>query len=144
MQVLIREAELEDVKTVAQLIQELAQIEGGSSAISPDYVIRYQAHPGNCVLLAESEGRVLGLLSYSISPDLFHAGDVCSIETLIVRKQARGEGVGGALMREVIRRAAASQCVEISVSTMPDNRQAISFYHKHGFGDEALLLERHL
>jgi len=35
-------------------------------------------------------------------------------------------------------------CAEVSVSTMPDNVDALQFYKAHGLVDEAILLEKHL
>jgi hypothetical protein len=41
-------------------------------------------------------------------------------------------------------RTAVQVCAEVSVSTMPDNQEAIRFYNKLGLVDEAIFLERHL
>ncbi len=57
---------------------------------------------------------------------------------------ARGQGIGGALVREAIEGAVRSGCAEISVSTMADNAAAQRLYRAHGLTDESLLLERHL
>lgn len=144
MQILIRDAAAKDATEVVRLTRELAQAEGESTLISPEYVVRYLSHPGCCILLAELGGQVVGLLSYSIRPDLYHAADCCLIEELIVGEQARRQGVGSVLVQEAIRRAAQGRCAEISVSTMPDNLAALRFYRRHGLVDEAILLERHL
>jgi ribosomal protein S18 acetylase RimI-like enzyme len=144
MSTLIREASPEDAALVVSLIEELARGEGEQSPISETYVARYLAFPGSKILLAELDGVTAGLISYSIRPNLYHASDSCLIEEFVVRQVARGKGVGGVLMEEVIKRAINAGCAEISVSTMPDNERAIAFYRKHGLTDEALFLERHL
>jgi len=41
-----------------------------------------------------------------------------------VRESARGRGVGGALMNELLRRLPFQGCAEVSVTTMPDNVRA--------------------
>jgi ribosomal protein S18 acetylase RimI-like enzyme len=84
---------------------------------------------------------VIGLLSYSVRPDLYHAGDCCLIEELVVRDGRRGQGAGSALIEELLIRV--KDCAEVGLGVMADNESAIRFYRKHGFGDEALLLERH-
>ena len=64
---------------------------------------------------------MLGLLSYYIRANLYHAGDCCTIDGWL---GGAGE-VGSALIRSVMSRAQAG-CAEISVGTMPDNVRAIA------------------
>ena len=116
---------------------------GPDSSITPDYVEKFLSFPGNGVLVAIEEGPILGLLSYSLRPSLYHAGNACLIEDFVVRKGARGRGVGDALLSHLFDRLAMKHCVEVSVATMSENTGAIRFYKAHGLTDEALLLERH-
>jgi ribosomal protein S18 acetylase RimI-like enzyme len=88
------------------------------------------------------DGLVVGLLSYTVSFDLWHTGDCCLIRELIVNAKNRQQGLGGLLLQEVFRRAERSHWMEVSVSTMPENFPAIAFYKKHGMTDEAVLFER--
>lgn len=138
----VREAMVADARAVIELIRELAQTGGESSPITEQYVQEYLASPGSRILLAIENDRAVGLLSYSTRPNLFHAGDSCLIEELVVREAERGRGVGNALVSELLRRVAAT-CAEVSVSTMPDNIDAQRFYKSHGLTDEAVFLERH-
>jgi GNAT superfamily N-acetyltransferase len=94
-------------------------------------------------LLAEVDGLVVGLLSYTVSFDLWHTGDCCLIRELIVNAKNRQQGLGGRLLQEVFRRDERSNWVEVSVSTMPYNLPAMAFYKKQGMTDEAMLLGRH-
>lgn len=141
MPIHIREAQRKDSTSIVQLISELATASGETSPISANYVEAYLASPSSGILLAESDGEAIGLLSYSVRPDLYHAGDCCLIEELVVHAGRRGQGVGSALIEELFIRV--KDCVEIGLEVMPDNTQAIRFYRRHGFMDEALLLERH-
>lgn len=93
--------------------------------------------------MAEQHGGVIGLLSYSLRPDLYHAGEACLIEELVVEASQRGQGVGSALLTELLLRIAAAGCVEVALAVMPDNAPAIKLYHEHGLTDEALFLEKH-
>jgi ribosomal protein S18 acetylase RimI-like enzyme len=142
--VAIREARPEDAAIIVEMIRELARGEGDETAVTEAHAAAYLGVPGNGILLAERDGSTLGLISYSIRPNLYHAADSCLIEELIVRRQARGAGVGRRLVEELMRRCIDMGCAEISVSTMPDNERAIRFYRKMGFTDEALFLEKHL
>jgi len=140
----IREASAGDEAAIATLIHELAASGGESSPLTEDYARDYMAMPGSHVLLAELDGRIAGLLSYSIRPNLYHAGPSALIEELVVAGRERGGGVGGALLRHLLAHLAATACTEVAVSTMPDNEGAQRFYRAHGLVDEAVLLEKHL
>jgi ribosomal protein S18 acetylase RimI-like enzyme len=144
MTILIRSAQLEDALVIVGLIAELAERIGEHSPISENYVNTYISHRDNNILLAEENGQVVGLISFSIRPDLYHAANSCLIEELIVTAGARERGVGSALIDEVIQHACALKCAEVGVSTLEENKEAITFYNKHGFVDEAVLLEMHL
>ncbi len=142
-QIQTRLAGVDDTAEVVRLVKALALDDGEVSPVSEAYVSEYLAFPGSNILLAVEGVQVLGLLSFSIRPNLYHAGGSCLIEELIVDERARSRGIGGLLVEAVKKRAEAAGCAEISVSTMPDNSGAIRFYHSHGFGDEAVYLEQH-
>ena len=144
MSITVRLATSTDAPVVVELIGELAGSYGETSPITQEFVGEYLAFPGNSILLAEENGRVAGLLSYSLRPNLYHAANSALIEELVVRESARGRGVGGALMSELLRRLPSQRCAEVSVTTMPDNEGAIRFYRSHGLVDEAVFLEKHL
>ena len=144
MSITVRQATPTDAPAIVELIGELARTLGGTSPITQDYVGEYIAFPGSSILLAQEDGRVAGLLSYSLRPNLYHAANSALIEELVVRESARGRGVGSALMSELLRRLPSQGCAEVSVTTMPDNEGAIRFYRSHGLVDEAVFLEKHL
>jgi ribosomal protein S18 acetylase RimI-like enzyme len=133
-----------DQAVITRLIKELADAGGEESPITEGYVTEYFSNPGSHVLLADQDGQTIGLLSYSIRPDLYHAGPTALIEELVVQASERGRGVGSALLEELFRGLARLGVVEVSVSTMPDNQRARRFYQAHGLVDEAVFLERHL
>ena len=135
----IRGARAEDAESVVQLIQQL----GAESPITAAYVCSYLGSPISRILLAEREGHVEGLLSYSVRPDLYHAGNSVLIEELVVDEASRGQGLGSALITALMDRLPELECSEICLAVMPDNEPAIRFYRSHGLGEEALFLERH-
>jgi len=140
----IRGAGPGDAAAITALIHELAGTYGEASPLTAAYAREYLAVPGCHVLLAERAGRTAGLLSYSVRPNLYHAGPTALIEELVVAEEARGSGVGGALLEHLLAHLATSGCAEVSVTTMPDNEGAQRFYRAHGLVDEAVLLEKHL
>ena len=143
MEIMVREAESRDTAIVVELINEMAALGNQQSPITEEFVNRYLASPVSKVLLAEKHGQIVGLLSYSIRPDLYHAANSCLIEEVIVKGKYRGQGVGRTLLAELFSRLEASRCAEVSLAVMPDNVKAIRFYQKHGLTEEALFLEKH-
>ncbi|MCE5209782.1 MAG: GNAT family N-acetyltransferase [Chloroflexi bacterium] len=139
----IRDAVKQDAAEVVRLVRVLADDDDETSEVSEEFVHEYLVYPGCGILLAQESKDVLGLLSYSVRPNLYHAGNCCLIEELVVDATARSRGIGGMLVSAIMEKAGKAGCAEISVSTMPDNGGAIRFYRKHGFGDEAVYLERH-
>jgi ribosomal protein S18 acetylase RimI-like enzyme len=142
--IIIRNGERGDEPAVVRLVKELGESSGGESPVNDGFVREYFQSPGCSILLAEDGGVVVGLLSYSLRPSLFHAATSCLIETLIVTEVARSQGAGRALMVEILRRAETQKWAEVSVSVMPDNQRALWFYRLLGLTDEAVFLEKHL
>jgi GNAT superfamily N-acetyltransferase len=132
-----------DADTIGCLIRELAESSGSKSEVDAAYVTRYLGFPGRTVLLAEAAGERVGLLAFSLNPNLYHAADGCLIEDLFVRPAWRGRGVGRALMARVMAEAARQGWAEVSVSTDRDNRAALSLYRGMGLVEEYVLLEKH-
>ena len=139
----IRDAGPEDAADLVRLVQELAADDGVKSPIDEAYAQSYLSQRRYHALLAEVESRVVGLLAYMMKADLYHAGDTCYISELVVTEGYRDRGIGSALMRHLFESLQDMGCVEVSVSTMPDNRGAIEFYRRHGMVDEAVFLEKH-
>jgi (aminoalkyl)phosphonate N-acetyltransferase len=140
----IRKATLKDIPAIVSLIRELAQAGEETSPISEAYAADYLASPYSQVLLAEDSSGVTGLLSYSVRPDLYHAGLCCMVEELVVAGEKRGQGTGGVLLEALLAQGHTSGWAEVSVGVMRDNLRAQEFYRRHGLVDEALLLEKHL
>ncbi len=143
MNIRIRTAGAGDEAGIVELIHQLAMAGGETSPLTADYLGQYFAFPGNRILLAEDGGEAVGLLSYSVRPDLYHAGDSAYIENLVVAEGRRGQGIGAALLRHALAELEASGCVEVSIATMPDNLTAQRLYRSLGLVDEAVYLEKH-
>ena len=137
--IIIREATEEDAAAVVTLICQL----GEDSEITEAYVPHYLSGSHRMILLAEYNGQVQGLLSYSLRADLFHAGNSVLIEELVVNEGARGLGMGSALLQALLQRIQTQDCKELCLAVMPENESAIRFYKRHGLVEEALFLERH-
>jgi ribosomal protein S18 acetylase RimI-like enzyme len=144
MEIRVEEAGPGDEAAIAALIQELAAASGETSPVTEDYVQEYLATPGSHVLLVRRAGQIAGLLSYSVRPNLYHAGPAAFIEELVVAEPQRDQGLGSALLRHLLAYLEATDCVEVSVTTLPANEGAQRLYRAHGLVDEAVFLEKHL
>lgn len=140
---LIREAKPDDSLAIVRLIQQLSTNLDEASPITGSYVCQSLNEPGFGILLAEDDGKVVGLLSYSVRPSLFHAANSGQIEDLVVDKACRGRSFGSALLEEFMNHMQDKGCVEVSVTTMSDNIDAQHFYNAHGLVDQAVYLEKH-
>jgi ribosomal protein S18 acetylase RimI-like enzyme len=135
----IRPAVPGDAAHVVRLIRQL----GPDSELTEAYVLHYLSGTDRSVLLAQLGEDVVGLLSYSMRADLYHAGSSVLIEELVVEAAVRGQGIGGMLMDALLERLAGMDCKELCLAVMPENEAAIRFYKRHGLVEEALFLERH-
>ena len=139
----ICEAGAEDAGIIVHLIRQLTTEGEESSPVTEAYVLHYLSGTDRKILLARRQNKTEGLLSYSVRPDLFHAGSSVLIEELVVDEEARGQGLGSALMQALLERAQQFDCRELCLAVMPENEGAIRFYKRHGLAEEALFLERH-
>ena len=86
--------------------------------------------------VGEESGRVLGAVTFVPGPGPFHEGefgDAASIRMLAVEPEARGRGIGRALVEECIRRARADGRSRISLYTRPFMTAAHAMYEGLGF-----------
>jgi ribosomal protein S18 acetylase RimI-like enzyme len=143
MPVTIRSAGPGDEAAIVRLVREMAAGEGDQSPADEHYVRHFLASPASGVLLAGDAGEAVGLLSYCMTPGLFHAADSGLIELLIVTGARRGEGIGRALVDAALRMFQEAGCAEASVSTGEANDPAQHVYREAGLTETSLLLEKH-
>jgi GNAT superfamily N-acetyltransferase len=87
------------------------------------------APPAGELLLAKRGDHVLGCIGLkSLAPP-----DVAEIKRLFVRPQARGAGVGKALVEAAIKTAQALGYRELKLDTLPEMAGAIALYKRFGF-----------
>lgn len=93
-----------------------------------------QAQAGNCVLVAESQARILGCLQLMILPGLSHMGMTrAEIEGVRVASDQRGRGLGAVLLGAAIERARAAGCGLVQLTTNAAREDARRFYERLGF-----------
>ena len=86
------------------------------------------------VLVAELDHAVVGVCQLIVFRHLQGQGGWCAeIESLHVLEGHRSGGIGGALLEEAARRAAAKGCYRLQLTSNLQRTDAHRFYERHGF-----------
>lgn len=133
----IREATIEDQKEVFDLLRQLMTSANTDSPINQPSAIdtfRQVIEEGKgTVLVAEEDGKMLGLLTLSYPVAIRCGGIYSCIEEFIVTEEARGKGVGGKLLETAISKAAEKGCYELQVNRPSELGYPV--YMRHGWKD---------
>ncbi len=81
-------------------------------------------------LVAEQAGRLLGLTHFLFHRSTTMIEPICYLQDLFTAEDARGKGVGRALIEEVYRRAQAAGCSRVYWQTHETNATAMQLYDK--------------
>jgi ribosomal protein S18 acetylase RimI-like enzyme len=94
--------------------------------------------PATEFLLAAPDGRdaPAGVCQLRYRLSVWTASDDCWLEDLYVTDEARGTGLGRALIESAFERARARGCGRIQLDVAEDNTRAIDVYRQAGFGTE--------
>jgi ribosomal protein S18 acetylase RimI-like enzyme len=101
-------------------------------------VERLLRDPATEFLLAAPDGRdeAAGVCQLRYRLSVWTASDDCWLEDLYVTDEARGTGLGRALIETAFERARARGCGRIQLDVAEDNLRAIEVYRSAGFGTE--------
>ena len=92
----------------------------------------FDAHEPVHALVAASAGRVLGLAHYLFHRSTIQVAPTCYLQDLYTLAEARGRGVGRALVEAVAERARAAGCARVYWHTQETNRVAMRLYDQVG------------
>jgi [ribosomal protein S18]-alanine N-acetyltransferase len=125
MSVVLRPMAGGDVPSVAKL--EVALF--GEEAWSPDMLASELAgEPGKYYLVAEDEGVIAGYAGL-LAPGTGQA----DVLTVGVAQDRWGEGIGTALLENLLAEAGRRGCTEVFLEVRVDNDRAQRLYRRHGF-----------
>jgi ribosomal protein S18 acetylase RimI-like enzyme len=120
----------------------------GQPARSRDHLAALIAREDAAILLAETDGKIVGLAEVvtRTAPDtpLHVPRRVPRVETLVVRANQRRRGIGRALMAEVEAWARQLGFAEIELGVWEFNQSAIAFYEQLGYTTRSRLLAKPL
>ena len=81
-------------------------------------------------LVAEKDGRLLGLVHYLFHRSTTLIGPTCYLQDLFTTEAARGQGVGRALIESVYERARTAGSLRVYWQTHETNATAMALYDK--------------
>ena len=132
----VRPARRDDIPTLFQLIQALADYEQLSHAVVGS-TTALEAHlfgdrPYAEALIAEYAGHRVGFALFFYSYSTFLTQPGLYLEDLFVLPEYRGQGIGKALITHVAQIAVSRGCGRLEWSVLDWNQPAIAFYEKLG------------
>ena len=140
MEVTVRAAIRNDVPAIVRLLADDAlgaQRELLEEPVAPVYLHAFDemaAQPGNGLLVAVLDDRVIGCLQLTMIAGLSRRGvRRAQIEGVRVSSNYRGERVGEQLLLEAIARARAAGCGLVQLTSDVSRLDARRFYERFGF-----------
>lgn len=130
-----RFAEAEDFRAVLELASQLAsQIEAPIPPLTPVQFESYFVSLGAPMrlLLALFENRVLGMISWTITHELYSAETRVYVSDVAVDSGSRGKGIGAALMAQVEAWARSHGASKLGWEVWYRNTGAKAFYERLG------------
>jgi ribosomal protein S18 acetylase RimI-like enzyme len=119
---------------VAALERLIPQLDPEVAAPTRGHLERMVASPACALLVAREEGEdraILGCLTLVWYP--IPTGLRAWIEDVVVDRDARGRGIGEALMREAMTRAAGLGATKLDLTSRPSREAADRLYRRLGF-----------
>jgi ribosomal protein S18 acetylase RimI-like enzyme len=118
-------------EVVASLAHLVPQVSSAGPP-SKSWLAEMLANPGTTLLVARGEqGAIVGTLTLSVTRLL--TGVRAFVEDVVVDAPARGQGVGTALVREALRRAALAGARTVDLTSRPEREAANGLYASLGF-----------
>ena len=134
MSVNIRLAKSNDQQQCSELLNVLAKVTSDSNNIFDSNTFNQViSNERGSLVIAEENGKILGMASISFNLALRYNGEYCQLEELVVDQEARGKNVGGLLIEETLRLAKNRGCKEFGLYLLESTKHNQSFYEKYGF-----------
>jgi GNAT superfamily N-acetyltransferase len=138
----IRSAAPGDLAALTALLAELFRLEAD---FSPDAVKQAAGlmlllkTDGALVMVAESDGQVIGLCTVQTLISTVEGGPVGLLEDMLVARHCRRQGIGQALLQAALEWAADRGLTRLQLLAEADNRSALEFYSKCGWKKTGLI-----
>jgi len=128
----IRPAAPADAPVICELLQQLGY--PASESDIPDRLNAVANFPRAAAFVAANGyGEVVGLVTGRIFPSVHDNGPVAWLTTLVVLEDARGAGIGSALVRHIEKWAAQNGAKRLSVTSGLRRKETHAFYEKRDY-----------
>ncbi|MFD1766196.1 GNAT family N-acetyltransferase [Sphingorhabdus buctiana] len=136
----IRSARAEDIPLIAQFIRDLAEYERLAHEVRFDEAVLqaklFGPRPYAEVLIGEIDSEPQGFALFFHNFSTFEGKPGIYLEDLFVRPEARGSGLGKALLKRLAALAVERDCARLEWSVLDWNEPSIQFYL--GLGAKAM------
>ena len=133
---MIRAARPADIPTILRFVRELAAFEREPDAVEATEATMGEAlfgsNPAAEAVIAEQNGQPLGFALFFHNFSTWTGRRGLYLEDLYVTPDARGRGIGGALLRHLAGIAMARDCARFEWSVLDWNAAAIAVYRRIG------------
>lgn len=140
MHLTFRPATIDDLAEIIRMLADdfLGRIrERYEEPLPESYVNAFreiEADPNNELIVAESDGEVVGTLQLTLTPSIsFQGSKRATVESVRVDEKHRGKGIGRHMMLWAIDRAKGKGCVSMQLTTNAERTDAHRFYENLGF-----------
>jgi GNAT superfamily N-acetyltransferase len=147
LQVTVRPAIQADIDTMVQLLQDLFALEEDFHP-NPQHqqkglkLLLDGCGKHRCLLVAESEGRVIAMASVQVLISTAEGGLAGLVEDVVVHRHYRGRGVGRQLMAAIATWADRHGLTRLQLLADSNNRPAFDFYAALGWRQTQLICLR--
>jgi len=141
MELSIRNASEKDIPVILELLYELDRpkpIDDGDLKIFEGKVMDYFTDSLKRILVAETDSKIVGLVSIILLRRLNHAKFEMYIPELIVKKEFRYSGIGKKLISYCTELGKKENCYRIRLESGNQRKKSHKFYKELGFDQSAL------
>lgn len=144
--VTVRPARADDVARLAELFDKYRMFYGQPSRrpLAEAFLAERIAKGDSRLFVAEYEGRIEGFTQLYPSFSSLSMGPIWVFNDLYVDPDARGHGVGSALLEHAHKLAEETGAAHMTLATARDNRQAIELYSRMGWQTDDAFLHMYL
>ena len=144
MDITIRSVQFQDAEDITSIIRDVGWFEHLKSESAQTTVERVRQHISLCLaddshstFVAENEKhKVIGYSSVHYLPYFFLPGPEGYISELFISTEARGQGIGTALLEQIIAEARRRGCARLSlINSRTRESYRRKFYEQHGWNE---------
>ncbi len=141
----IREARQTDIPGMTELLETLFAVEEDFSfdkELQTNGLKLLLDNPAACLLVAESEGKTVGMCSGQLTISTAEGGPALLVEDVVVREGHRGCGLGRRLMEGIADWAVEKGVSRLQLLADRNNAEALQFYRHLGWQQTELICLR--